>query len=230
MRVRTPAPRLGTAAAWFPLVGGAVGALAGCVAYVTAPTLGPPVAGALAAAALAGITGALHLDGLADCADGLGVRGDRSRRLTVMRDPSIGAFGALALLLWLVLVVEALAGLDRGEALRALVVAAATGRWAALLHARLALPARPDGLGASFAVAPSALAIATVSAGAGAGLLLGVRNGAAALAAGFVAALMVTAWSRVALGGRTGDTLGASVTLAEVAVLLTLLGLLAPAR
>lgn len=205
-----------------------MGALAGTVAYIAAPTLGASVAGALAVAVLVVITGALHLDGLADCADGLGVRGDRQRRLAVMRDSAIGTFGALALLLWLVLVVESLADLDRGQSLRALVVAASTGRWAALLHARLTRPARTDGLGVSFAITAFALAIATATAVAVAVLLLGARDGAAALVGALIAALLVTAWSRSALGGRTGDTLGASVTLAEVAVLLTLLGILAP--
>jgi len=172
--------------------------------------------------------GALHLDGLADCADGLGVRDDRPRRLAVMRDPAIGTFGALALLLWLVLSVEALAGLDRERSVCAVVVAASSGRWAALLHARMTRPARGDGLGATFTMAMPALAAATAIAVAVAVLLLGVGDGLAALAAALGAALLVTAWSRAALGGRTGDTLGASVAIAEVAVLVTLLGVLGP--
>lgn len=216
------------AATWFPLVGAAVGAFAGGISYLAAPALGPTVAGALAAAALVVVTGALHQDGLADCADGLGVRADRVRRLAVMRDSAIGTFGALALALWLLLFVGALAGLDRPQALRALVVAAATGRWAALVHARLTRPARAEGLGATFVVGRPALGVATGSALLVALLLLGIRDGVSALAAALGAGLVVSAWSRAALGGRTGDTLGASVTLAEVAVLVTLLGLMGP--
>jgi len=171
------------------------------------------------------VTGALHADGLADCADGLGVRGDRSRRLEVMRDSAIGTFGTLALVLWAMLLVAALAGLDRGEVLRALVVAAAVGRWAALVHAAITTPARTDGLGVSFAPGPVALAIASLTAMACALALAGVVEGVVVLVVAAVIAMLVAGWARAALGGRTGDTLGATVALAEVGVLATLLWL-----
>jgi adenosylcobinamide-GDP ribazoletransferase len=103
-------------------------------------------------------------------------------------------------------------------------VAATAGRWAALLHAVGAPPARRDGLGAAFAVSAVSLAVATVVASAVALALTGVAGlgalGAAALVAG-----LVSAWSRRALGGRTGDTLGTAVALAEAAALVVLLGL-----
>ncbi len=215
---------LAAAAAWFPAVGAIIGALAGIVGYLLRPALGANVATVLAVAVLVAITGALHQDGLADCADGLGARHDRERRLAIMRDSSIGTFGALALLVWLALLVGALAGLDREDAFRALVLAAATGRWAALVHAVTAGPARRDGLGAGFVVDATALVFATATAAVAALVLAGVGRGLLALAAAGTVALLVTAWSRMALGGRTGDTLGATVTIAEVAVALALLG------
>lgn len=215
-----PSPSAGSG--WFPVVGALVGAFAGGVGYLAEPALGPSVAAVLAVAALVAVTGGLHQDGLADCADGLGVR-DRQRRLAVMRDSAIGAFGALALLFWLLLLVSALAGLGREEAWRALVVAAATGRWSALLHAALAPPARADGLGAGFAVSRGSLALATVSAGAVAVGLAGPGHGAVVLAAASAVALAVTGLARAGLGGRTGDTLGATVAMAEVTVVVTLL-------
>jgi adenosylcobinamide-GDP ribazoletransferase len=219
------APPLGAAAPWFPVVGAVVGAVAGAVGYVARPALGASVAAVLAVAVLVVLTGALHQDGLADCADGLGARGGGvERRLAVMRDSAIGTFGALALGLWLLLVVTALAGLNREDAFAALVVAAATGRWSALLHAVSAPPARRDGLGAAFAVSLIGLAVATVIAAAVAVGAAGV-DGVAALAAAALVAALVSGWSRRALGGRTGDTLGAVVTLAEVGVVLVLLGL-----
>jgi adenosylcobinamide-GDP ribazoletransferase len=219
------APPLGAAAPWFPAVGAMVGATAGAVGYVARPALGATVAAVLAVAILVVLTGALHQDGLADCADGLGARGGGAeRRLAVMRDSAIGTFGALALGLWLLLVVTALAGLAREDAFAALVVAAATGRWGTLLHAVSAPPARRDGLGAAFAVSPVALAIATVIAAAVAVGAAGVA-GVAALATTALAAALVSAWSRRALGGRTGDTLGAVVALAEAGVIVVLLGL-----
>jgi adenosylcobinamide-GDP ribazoletransferase len=222
---RGEAPSLGAAAAWFPAVGAVVGALAGGVYYLSRPALGAGVAATLAVVMLVTVTGALHQDGLADCADGLGVRGDRERRLVVMRDSAIGTFGALALLLWVLLVASALAQFDRESALRTLVVAAATGRWAALIHALTAPPARPDGLGAGFSVGRGAIAVASATAATVALVLAGVGSGLVALAVAVVVALLLTAWSRATIGGRTGDTLGATVALTEAAVVVALLGL-----
>jgi len=219
------APPLGAAAPWFSLVGAAVGAIAAGVGYVARPALGPTVSAILAVGVLVVLTGALHQDGLADCADGLGARGGGpERRLAVMRDSAIGTFGALALGLWLLLVVSALAGLGREDAFAALVVAASSGRWAALLHAVGARPARPDGLGAGFRVTATAVGVATVVAVAVAVGLAGVA-GLGALGAAALVAALVSAWSRRALGGRTGDTLGAVVALTEAAVLVGSLGL-----
>src|SRR5919197_1316064 len=96
--------------AWFPVVGALVGALAGGVRYGLDPLLGPVPASVLAAATLVVCTGALHQDGLADLADGLSARGDRARRLAVMRDPRAGTFGVLAVGLWLLALVSALSG------------------------------------------------------------------------------------------------------------------------
>lgn len=225
VRLRGEAPPLSTAAAWFPAVGAMIGGLAGAVGYLAHPILGAGVAWTLAVAVLVALTGGLHQDGLADCADGLGGRGNRERRLAIMRDSSIGTFGALALFFWLLVLITALAGLEREAAFRALVTAAVTGRWAALAHAKLAPPARHEGLGAGFGVGVPALALGTIAATAIALAVVGIVDGIAALGAGAAAALLVTAWSRTALGGRTGDTLGATVALAEVAVAVTLLGI-----
>lgn len=224
VRLRGEVPALGAAAAWFPAVGALVGVVAGGVAYVAEPLVGAHVAAVLAVAVLVVLTGALHQDGLADCADGFGARRDRERRLAIMRDPSIGTFGALALLLWLLLLVTALAGLEREDASRALVTAVATSRWAVLVHAVLASPARSDGLGALFTVSGVAIALATASAVAVAVVVAGIVGGLLSLGVATSVAVLVTAWSRRTLGGRTGDTLGATVALAEVAVTVALLG------
>ena len=224
-RVRPPVPSLGAAAPWFPVVGAGVGAAGGGIAWLARPSLGAAVAAVLAVVLVVVLTGALHQDGLADCADGLGVRGDRERRLAVMRDPVVGTFGVLALVAWFALAVAALAGLARHDAWRALLVAAAVGRWAALVHGTAAGPARRDGLGSAFAIAPGAVAVATVPAAVAALAAAGVGAGLAALAAGLLVAGLVTAWARAVLGGRTGDTLGATVALTEAAVLVVLLGL-----
>lgn len=224
--VRVDAHHDGTqvAPAFYALVGAGVGAVAGGVFAAASAGFGGGVAAVLATATLVVLTGGLHQDGLADCADGLGVRGDRERRLRVMRDPAIGSFGTLALVLWALVCVSALAQLDAQEALAALVTAAATGRWAALLHARLAAPARFDGLGSAFAptraaVLAGGLTTVLVAAAASPELVLVP----AVIAAGVLAAAAGSVWSRWAVGGRTGDTLGATVVLTELVVLLTVL-------
>jgi adenosylcobinamide-GDP ribazoletransferase len=214
---------LGAAAGWFPAVGALVGLLAGVAWLVVEPALGPGVASVLAVVVLAGLTAALHQDGLADCADALGVRGDRQRRLAVMRDSTIGVYGGLALVLSVLLLAATLAALPQGEVLPTLVVACALARWAAVLHAVAVAPARPDGLGAAFVPGVAAVAVATAVAVAVA-VALADGPGTAAIAAAAVVALAVSLWARRSLGGRTGDTLGATVALAEVAVCLVLLG------
>jgi adenosylcobinamide-GDP ribazoletransferase len=216
IRAAAPGPRgIGGAAAWFPLVGAAVGALAGGVRAAADPLLGATPATLLALVALVGATGALHQDGLADTADGLGVRGDRERRLAAMRDSAVGAFGVLALIGWTLLMLAALAPLPVHRALAALIAAAALARWAALLHAAATPPARPEGLGATFQPGRTALAAAA--------LACGPLPGLAALAAALAATALSVLTARRALGGRTGDTLGATVALAEAAICLTLL-------
>lgn len=140
---------LGRALPWFPVVGAAVGAAGGGVRVALSSPLGPGPSSALAMAAMVLITGALHQDALADACDGLGDRGDRARRLAVMRDSTVGAFGVLAIVLWGLTEFAALDALTAQRALRVLIAAGATSRLAVLVHGRLTPPARPDGLGAT---------------------------------------------------------------------------------
>lgn len=226
VRLRGNPPPLGAAAIWFPVVGAVVGGIGGALAYPAGPAFGHTVAAVIAVGVLVVLTGALHQDGLADCADGLGAGSDRERRLAIMRDSSIGTFGATALMLWLLLMVSALAGLDRGEAWRALIVTAASGRWAVLIHAASSSPARADGLGAQFGVDARSLLAGTALVAAIALPVAGITAGLCALAAAAAVSLLVTGWSGNWLGGRTGDTLGATVALAEAAVALVLLALI----
>jgi len=216
---------LAATAGWFPLVGAAVGALAGGVRVGAQQLLGRTPATVLAIIALVVVTGALHQDGLADTADGLGARGDRSRRLQVMRDSATGVFGALALVGWALLLTSTLASLDAAHALVALVVAGALARWAALAHALATPPARADGLGAALHAGPLAFGLATGTSIALALALCGLAPGALALLAALLAAALSAAFARRTLGGRTGDTLGAAVAVAELAVCVALLAI-----
>jgi adenosylcobinamide-GDP ribazoletransferase len=139
-----------------------------------------------------------------------------------MRDSTVGAFGVLALVFWALLLAAVLAALPRHDAVKTLVIAGALGRWAAVLHAVALQPARPDGLGAAFLPPPTATLIASGTALATIALAPLPALTAIAVAIAVVAA--VSALARRGLGGRTGDTLGATVALTEVAVCLVLLG------
>ncbi len=214
---------LGWSLAWFPLVGAAVGATGGGVRVGLDHLLGPAPSSALAITAMVALTGALHQDALADTCDGLGVRGDRERRLAVMRDSTVGAFGVLAIVLWALIEFAALAGLTSVHALLALIAAGATSRCAAVLHGLLAPPARPGGLGAALGVTATRAALATVAAAVICVVAVGPARGGVALAVAAVVSGLCAQLARRAVGGSTGDTLGATAALAEATVCLALL-------
>jgi len=198
--------------------------------------LGPFLAATLAIAILVMATGALHEDGLADVADGFGGGATRERRLEIMRDSRIGAYGGAALVLALALRIGALATLlDRTgtAAATALTLAAALSRVAALAPMVLLEPARPGGLSAAVG-RPDRASLATAL-GLGLALalaacLLGLPFGGVALmilGAG-LAALGMTAMAREKIGGQTGDVIGACQQVAEIAALLALVAAVAP--
>ena len=215
-------PDLSSAIPWFPVVGAAVGAAAGGTRVGLDPVLGPGPSTVLAMIVLVAVTGALHHDGLADAADGLGVRGDLARRLAVMRDSAIGAFGMLALVGWALLLFTALEPLSSGHALRALIAAGAASRLAIVVQAFGTASARPDGLGAAFQVSGGRLAVAATETVVIVLAVAGVAAGSVSLVAGVIAAVLMTLFVRCAFGGRTGDTLGAGAVIAELVVCLTL--------
>jgi len=206
----------------FPLAGALIGLAGGAVAALGLGLGLPPLAAALLALlAQAALTGALHEDGLADLADGLGARGDAERRLAVMRDSSNGTFGGLALIFSVALRAAALAALPGAGAMgAALVASGALSRAMIPLAMTRMSPARPDGLGAG-AGSPTALGVGlALVLGVLATLPLGPIAGLAALGLAWVAMAGVSALARRALGGYTGDVLGAVQQAAEVAVLL----------
>jgi adenosylcobinamide-GDP ribazoletransferase len=209
-----------------PVAGAAVGLIGALILALTALIGLPPLLRAgLATAALVVSTGALHEDGLADVADGFGGGAARAMKLEIMRDSRIGAYGAIAVALALILRVGALtAALDGGfwRAASSLIVAAALSRAAALTPLNLLAPARADGAGAAAGpLDSSALAGAW-----GMGLIIAIALGLAAV--GFIHALVATlasgaaalamaALARRAIGGQTGDVAGAAQQCAEIA-------------
>ncbi|WP_205698740.1 adenosylcobinamide-GDP ribazoletransferase [Conexibacter sp. SYSU D00693] len=214
---------LGRAALWFPVVGAVVGGLAAGVRWVGDDVLGLAAGPSTLLAVLAAVvvTGALHEDGLADCADGFGAHVDRARRLEVMRDPRVGTFGAIALVVVVLLPVLALGPLTTGDFAVAVVSAHVLGRWALLAHARALGPAEP-GSSAALLTPPLAVAVAGSIVSAAAVVALCGEDAVAALA---TALAVVALWSAVTgrvLGGMTGDTLGAGAKLVELGVAVAL--------
>src|SRR5512145_3505414 len=140
---------VGRAAAWFPAVGLALGLLLAGVDRAISWLFPPILSAVLTVTAWKVLTGGLHLDGLADCLDGLAGR-DREHRLAIMRDSHIGTFGSAGLVLFLVLEVAAVADLPPPARWRVLRVAALISRAAPPVLARLFAAARSDGQGAAF--------------------------------------------------------------------------------
>jgi len=221
----------GAAAAWaWPLAGVAVALPAAALGWVAmALGLGPGLAAALALAAAVMLTGALHEDGLADCADGFWGGAHPARRLQIMKDSRIGAFGVLALVMVLLGRWAALAALFGAGHLLAPLLAAGLLSRAAMVGVMAVLPnARGDGL--AHGVGRPAAATAALAAGLalfGAGLVLGSALPVMALAA-VLAAAAVAALARARIGGQTGDVLGAVQQMAELAAMLAAVAILAP--
>lgn len=216
----------------FPLAGVIVTAPAGLALALTLGVgLEPLVAAMLAYAVVAMTTGALHEDGLSDAADGLGATRDRERALTIMRDSRIGSFGAAALILSYGLRASALAAIAGVigplGALSIFLAVAALSRAAMVWHWRVLPPARTDGLAVAMGGPDGASALfSTVSAAAIAVVLIGVAAGPLHALCAIAAAAAVTAgfsrYVRKRLGGQTGDTIGATQQVSEIAALLAL--------
>lgn len=211
----------------FPIVGLVLGAIAGLLAWLLL-WLGVPRLGASVTAIgfLVVMTGALHEDGLADCADGFGGGKDKARILEIMRDSRIGTYGALALILVVLARLSGVLALTGWDLVVQLAAVGAMSR--ALMGAVMfALPsARKDGAAVSFG-RPSAtsaglgLAIGLVAAIALTGITGAVLVGLMALPA---LGMMMLAKSK--LEGQTGDVLGATQQLAEAVGLLAAVALL----
>ena len=218
-------PRANGAWAW-PVVGLAVALRAGAGGLL-ALGLGLPAGIAAGAVLLVQVmvTGALHEDGLADSADGLWGGSDKVLRLAIMQDSRIGTYGVLALGLVGGMRWQAVAVLLVAGGLWPLVAAAALSRAAMAGVMAVLPPARDGGLARSVGQPGRLVALA----GVGLALALAVLSvGLAALpaaVAALLAASVVAKLAKARIGGQTGDILGATQQVSELAVLLVLLAL-----
>jgi len=215
----------GRTMAFYPLVGAVIGALLAGLAWLSGELrlaeAAPLLPAALILAGWAALTGALHLDGWADCCDALFVPVSRERRLEIMKDPRLGGFGAAGLILLLIVKLAALQGVAASPAALPTLIAIPTlARWAAVIAAKAYPSARPGGMGDYFrrGLGRRELLLATAIAAIAAAPLL--WRGALLWA---VVGLALLALSRLAcarLGGLTGDVYGAIIELAETAALV----------
>lgn len=231
---RLPVPgadgQRGAAAAWaWPIAGlivGGLAAMAALAAHGLGLSAGVAAGAALITATL--VTGGLHDDGLADCADGFWGGYDSARRLEIMRDSRVGSYGVLALIFavglrWLVLAqVIAVVG-----PWLACIVPAMLSR-AAMAGVMAALPfARQDGLARHVGRPKARTALAGIALSCGAAVVIAGAPGLVAAVAAAAGALLVVQIARAKIGGQTGDVLGATQVMSEAAALIGLAAVLA---
>ena len=213
----------GAAMAWYPLVGLLIGVALLLIDRGLERLVPAAPAAALEVAVLALLSGGLHLDGVADTADGMALQGDRAERLGVMSEGHTGPAGVMALVIVLLVLWAALESLAAPVRSAGLVLAPALARWSIVPLVLLFRPARPRGLGRALhaAALPVAAPIATATVAAAALALFGAPGLVLVAVAAIAAVIIGWAASRM-LDGVTGDTYGAAIEIAQAAVLLAI--------
>jgi adenosylcobinamide-GDP ribazoletransferase len=203
---------------WFPVVGAVIGLVLGGLWWALARIWPPGVAAAIVVGADLAATGMLHVDGLLDAADGLFLGQERPRRLEVMREPTVGAFGVAVAVATLVVRWAALAAIAPTPRVTVALWAASRGLMAGTVA--LVPYARPLGLASAF-VQGDPRSEGLVGAGLGLFIGLGVAGwwrpiaGPVSVVAGLAAGAAVIGLAKRRLGGFTGDVLGAACVVSE---------------
>jgi len=217
---------LSRCAKYFPAVGICIGLLSATVLLLAGAVWGPVVAALLAVAASIVLSGALHEDGLADTADGFGGGWSVEKRLAIMKDSRIGAYGVLALAFGIALRVAALAEMPRWSGAAALIAAHAAARITPALVMN-ALPYAGDtaAMKVSYSDGPvsahdmrfAAIVVVCALVPLAFTSILSVISG---LLLGALFAAAIVLWARKLIDGYTGDVLGATEQLFEIGFLL----------
>ena len=211
-------PELGRSVTYFPVVGILLGAATACLDYGLSYVLPLPVASTLAVIFMIAVSGALHMDGLADTADGFFSSRPRPQMLDIMRDSRTGPMGVIAIVCVLILKITLLTSVPQTARWWVLLLTPFAGRSALLVTMAVIPYARPEGgLAAVFYAHRSRyylvwvmIALAVV------GWLVGGWAGLTAGLASFVFGLLFAVYVHAKIGGFTGDTLGAACELAEL--------------
>jgi adenosylcobinamide-GDP ribazoletransferase len=217
----TPQPGdFGRSALWFPFVGVAVGGLSALSFFILEKSFSQFLGAVLTCAVWIGLTGGLHLDGLADCFDGMLNASSPQRRLEIMKDPRLGTFGGIGLVLAILIKVAILSSFSGPASFVWFPLAAATGRWLLLPAGKQPL-ARPGGMGAGYAIGLSARVTAAASIPLIVLVVLVGWPGLVAVGAAHLAAWAIFGFAKRRLGGITGDVMGLTVEMGELVVLFT---------
>ncbi|MCK5130734.1 MAG: adenosylcobinamide-GDP ribazoletransferase [Candidatus Sabulitectum sp.] len=206
---------------FFPLAGLLIGFLCSVLLYFPLSLLTGLVPSVLAVAILVGMSGGLHMDGLADTYDGFMSHTGRDRIMLIMKDSRVGTMGVLAVVFVIMIKVAAFSVLSKDQFLRVLLLTPAVGRWAMVQQICFMPYVRDKGLGSIFrqkskvftSIFSSVLSLGAVFA------LLGM-NGLFCFAATAVVLLLFSVWCSKMIGGATGDTYGASSEISEAVFLL----------
>lgn len=213
----------GAKAAWaYPIAGLAVALLLGLIGGLTDGLL-PQVQAAILLAVMVIVTGALHEDGLADTADGLWGGWDKARRLEIMKDSRIGAYGVIALVVTLLLRWICLSVLlAQSDWVYALIAVAVVSRAPMVVLMAVMSNARGAGLSQSVGRPTPATAVLAVGVAAAAALLCLGWSGLVLCAFAAIATACCGAIAQRKIGGQTGDILGASQQISEITLLIVL--------
>ncbi len=207
----------------FPLAGLTIGAILAGLNWMIAPYLARPLADALLITALAIITGALHLDGLADVCDGIAARGSRERFMEIMKDSRVGAVGVVGVVLGLLLKWQAMIAVPIEIKWQALLLFPVITRFCQVQSIVFGRNARQDGLGSVLVsgAGKTQFVVAAVLTLAASWFLLGI-NGLIVLAAAMISTALIQAWFTAKIGGITGDVIGCTSELNEILILILL--------
>jgi adenosylcobinamide-GDP ribazoletransferase len=206
----------GKSLAWFPAIGLLLGVILAAVLYLARAILPDQATAALVVALWAGLTGALHLEALADCGDGLAATASPERRQEIMHDPHVGAFGVVAVVLVLLVKFAAIASLrDLGF----LVLSPMLARWAMVLAATFPL-ARNTGMAVLFRDGFGRWQLLSATVWAALGSAAFGWRGLVAFVMACTVVLLFAQLARNRLGGLNGDVYGAIGEVVEAVILV----------
>ena len=210
---------LGEGAVWFPLVGLMIGCVLAGVRLLLNDIFSSYQTAAWIVIIWVIITGGLHLDGLADSVEGMVVAFPKKERLKIMRDPHLGTFGIITIVLYLVLKILVIAELEESGSFFSYILATTLARWVVLIVA-VQKTARDDGIGTSFSHGIGFTKIASTFI---LPLVLIIISGIRGMITLLVVLLFIFGVINLAkkqLGGVTGDIMGMGIEMTEIIVLI----------